>query len=70
MNTFRLIEERVQADIYASQAEPADTRAIMSLRYRTAAWLNSKGSTQWNELLQGNSNLTKRHVTSRNSQMN
>ncbi|MEB9895601.1 GNAT family N-acetyltransferase, partial [Bacillus cereus] len=53
MNTFRIIEERVQDDIYASQAETADTEAIMSLLYRTAAWLNSKGSTQWNELLQG-----------------
>lgn len=53
MKTFHITEERVQDDIYASQAKTADTEPIMSLLYRTAAWLNSKGSTQWNELLQG-----------------
>jgi ribosomal protein S18 acetylase RimI-like enzyme len=34
-------------------AKPDDTEAVMSLLVKTAEWLLSKGSSQWNGLLRG-----------------
>jgi hypothetical protein len=43
----------ILSDINVFQAQPEDTEAVLQLLVRTAEWLKSKGSTQWNALLRG-----------------
>ncbi|MBD2869046.1 GNAT family N-acetyltransferase [Paenibacillus arenilitoris] len=43
----------IQPDIKVYQAREADTQAVAQLLVRTAEWLKSQGSAQWNALLRG-----------------
>ncbi|WP_028612336.1 GNAT family N-acetyltransferase [Paenibacillus harenae] len=43
----------IQPDVKIFQANEEDTPAVLQLLVRTAEWLQSKGSTQWNGLLRG-----------------
>lgn len=53
MGTFTIVKREVSKDVVASQAVAAETDEIMGLLVRTAQWLQSKGSSQWSELLEG-----------------
>ncbi|MDN4524473.1 GNAT family N-acetyltransferase [Fictibacillus fluitans] len=53
MGTFTIVKPEVSENVVASQAVAAETGEIMGLLVRTAQWLQSKGSLQWNELLEG-----------------
>lgn len=48
-----IMNESVNEGVLASQAELKDTQDIMDILIGTAKWLQSKGSTQWSGLLQG-----------------
>ncbi len=54
-NTTRcsILIEEVQPGIRAYQAKPEDKDAVQALMVQAAAWLQSKGSKQWHELLAG-----------------
>lgn len=53
MKPYKIINSWVNEHIHAEQAVTADTSAVMSLLRDTAIWLQSKGSTQWSQLLEG-----------------
>ncbi|MCS7461172.1 GNAT family N-acetyltransferase [Paenibacillus doosanensis] len=53
MNTFSFVRSSVNDSTRVSQAEPRHTDAVMELLIKTAEWLRSKGSRQWNGLLEG-----------------
>ncbi|GIP28224.1 putative N-acetyltransferase YesJ [Paenibacillus sp. J23TS9] len=55
MNTTKciIIEQEIKPGIRAIQAGPEDKEAVNDLMVQAAAWLQSKGSKQWHELLAG-----------------
>jgi ribosomal protein S18 acetylase RimI-like enzyme len=53
MKAYKMLQEYINPDIRASQAQPDDTPAVTNLLVRTAEWIRSLGSTQWQGLLQG-----------------
>lgn len=53
MNAYRMINDRVNQEVLASQAKPEDAAAILELLVQTAQWLRSKGSLQWSGILEG-----------------
>lgn len=50
---FTILNSKVNSNVQAFQATAEDTPLIMELLISTAAWLKSKGSTQWAGLLRG-----------------
>lgn len=48
-----ILRREVLPGIVAGQAGPDDREAVKNLMVQTAAWLQSKGSKQWHELLAG-----------------
>lgn len=50
---FIINQEWVTPEIRAVQAGPEDVAAAQGLLFRTAQWLQSIGSKQWNQLLTG-----------------
>lgn len=50
MDNIQIINSSVNDDIYAFQAGPEDMSAIRDLIGQTVKWLESIGSTQWNNL--------------------
>ncbi len=53
MKNFNITNPAVNHEVRAFQAAAGDTEEVMALLVRTAQWLQSKGSTQWSELLEG-----------------
>jgi len=51
--TYRIIRDEIKPGIRAMQAGPEDKAAVNDLMVQAAAWLQSKGSKQWHELLAG-----------------
>ncbi|WP_145412617.1 N-acetyltransferase [Paenibacillus xylanexedens] len=52
-HTFTIHSQYINDGFQAVQAQPEDTEEVLSLLAETASWLKSKGSSQWNALLQG-----------------
>lgn len=50
---YRIIRDEVKPGIRAVQAGAEDKAAVNGLMVQAAAWLQSKGSKQWHELLAG-----------------
>lgn len=50
---YKIITSTINDQFEVAVAEPNETEEIMSLLIETAEWLKSKGSTQWNGLLNG-----------------
>nr|WP_261771718.1 GNAT family N-acetyltransferase [Paenibacillus xylanexedens] len=53
IHTFTIHSQYINDGFQAVQAQPEDTEEVLSLLAETASWLKSKGSSQWNALLQG-----------------
>ncbi|MCG7408220.1 GNAT family N-acetyltransferase [Paenibacillus sp. ACRRX] len=53
MTHYTLQKRCILDRLEVRQATEADTGAVMNLLAKTAEWLHSQGSTQWNSLLSG-----------------
>ncbi len=53
METFIINAPYIDSNIEAIQAKTTDTKQVEELLFQTAKWLQNRGSTQWNELLDG-----------------
>lgn len=53
MRPFTLVQTEIREGIQAHQAQPEDSEAVMALLLKTAQWFKSRGSSQWNALLEG-----------------
>lgn len=51
--TFTINNPKINHQFIMEQAQTPDSNEILDLLVETAKWLHSKGSTQWNALLQG-----------------
>lgn len=53
MNKFNIIESELAEHITATFAEPQELNEVQQLLFKTARWLQKKGSKQWQGLLRG-----------------
>ncbi|WP_028543760.1 GNAT family N-acetyltransferase [Paenibacillus taiwanensis] len=53
MTHYTLQQHSILDRVQVRQATEADTADVMNLLTKTAQWLHSQGSTQWNSLLSG-----------------
>ncbi|MNV76620.1 Acetyltransferase (GNAT) family protein [compost metagenome] len=53
-HTFEILIPTINNKFEPALAQPEDTEEIMSLLVETAEWLRSRGSSQWEGLLEGN----------------